>query len=78
MYVPSGVNYKKLNENNDNLNISDNLFFENLHGKIFGYVGAIRDIIDYEFIFNLSKNVKNSNFVFVGPLISSHLLTLKN
>ena len=70
LYVPSGVNYKKLNENNDNLNISDNLFFENLHGKIFGYVGAIRDIIDYEFIFNLSKKVKNSNFVFVGPLIS--------
>ena len=70
LYVPSGVNYNKLNENRNSLNISENLFFENLTGKIFGYVGAVRDIIDYEFVYNLSKKIDNSYFIFVGPIIT--------
>lgn len=70
LHVPSGVNYNKLNESKNSLNISENLFFENLTGKIFGYIGAVRDIIDYEFIYNLSKKIDNSYFVFIGPIIT--------
>mgnify|MGYP001188339146 CR=1 FL=1 len=70
IYVPSGVNYKKLNFYEDNLNIAEKLFFENLKGTVFGYVGAIRDIIDYDYIKKIIKETKNSYFVFVGPIIT--------
>lgn len=69
IYVPSGVNFKKLNETKNNILISDKLFFENLKGLKIGFVGSIREIIDYEYINKLINEIHNSYFIFVGPII---------
>jgi hypothetical protein len=69
IYVPSGVNFKKLNETKNNILISDKLFFENLKGLKFGFVGSVREIIDYKYINKLINEINNSYFIFVGPII---------
>ena len=69
IYVPSGVNFKKLNETKNNILISDKLFFENLKGLKFGFVGSVREIIDYKYIDKLINEINNSYFIFVGPII---------
>lgn len=72
LYVPSGVDYDKMSNTNNNLEIKDQILFESLTGPIFGFVGSIRDIIDYNFIRHIIKNSNGeAKIIFVGPIIDT-------
>lgn len=68
IYVPSGVDFDKMSNFNKNLDIKDELFFKFVGGKIYGFVGSIRNILDYNFIKNLTLK-SDAKVVLVGPII---------
>jgi len=72
IYVPSGVNFDKIQRSINNIEIKDKIIFDKLKGPIFGFVGSVRNIIDYNFIKFLINSLNNEcNIVFVGPIIDN-------
>ncbi len=45
----------------------------NIKKPIIGYIGAVSDVLDYELIEYLIKNLKEISFVFVGPIYTNKI-----
>jgi hypothetical protein len=71
-YITNGNNFHLLNKKNDcktTTGVTDK--------KIVGYLGGIRDWLDFELLKYLIKNLRDVNFIFIGQIYNSAKQNMK-
>jgi len=73
-YIPNGNDYKLLSNRDNTKKIPE---LEKINKPIIGYIGVIRNWIDFELLKHLMKNLPEAIFIFIGGIEKNAIKLLK-